>query len=130
MQVMQLQVAEQRQIQKEEKTRRREEMNQLKTKDPGLYVKMLYDRRKGLKEKIRTIKAHKEDFYVRKNKHQRMLKIIDSYLDKRYDGVEGGGDAELDYLNKEMNNANSDVENYESKLFEVETELREVDPSK
>ena len=125
---MHQQAAEQRLVRKEEKARKKEEMVELKTDNPKVFIHILYEKRKGLKEKIRKIKAFKEDFYVRKNKNQRMLKIIDSYLDKKYDGSDKG-DAELENLNREMNNANSDVENYESKLLEVETELREVDPS-
>jgi chromosome segregation ATPase len=129
MQIMHQQAAEQRLAKKEEKAKKKEEMAQMKTENPQIFIKMLYEKRKGLKDKIKKIKAFKEDFYVRKNKNQRMLKIIDSYLDKKYDGTDKG-DAELETLNKEINNANSDVENYESKLLEVETELREVDPSK
>ena len=74
------------------------------------------------------MKAFKEDFYMRKNKNQRMLRMIDSYLDKKHDDADTA-DQEYENLNKEINNVNSDVENYESKLMDVENELREVDPS-
>jgi len=123
MQVMHQQAAEQRLLKKEEKAKQREEMNRLKTEDPAKYIRMLYERRKGLKDEIRKIKAFKEDSHLRKAKNQRMLNIIDSYLDNEKP------DVELHTLNKEINNAsNSDIEHYESKLQEVETELREIDP--
>lgn len=123
MQVMHQQAAEQRLLKKEEKAKQREEMTRLKTEDSAKYIRMLYERRKGLKDEIRKIKAFKEDSHLRKAKNQRMLNIIDSYLDN------DKPDVELHTLNKEINNAsNSDIENFESKLQEVETELREIDP--
>ena len=103
-------------------------MNQLKVENLGQYIKVMYEKRKSLKDKIRKVKAFKEDFYVRKSKNQRMLKMIDSYLEKKHDGTDKA-DTEFENLNKEINSVNSDVENYESKLLEVENELREVDPS-
>lgn len=123
MQVMHQQAADQRLLKKEEKAKKKEDMMKLKTEDPGLYIKMLYEKRKGLKDELRKIKAFKEDFHLRKMKNQRMLNLIDDFLDS------DKADGELQILNKEINNqGNSDVENFESKLQEVENELREIDP--
>lgn len=126
--MVQQQAAEQRLIRKEEKARKQEEMNKLKEADPVEYIRLLYEKRKHIKDKIRKIKVNKDDFNIRKNKNQRMLKIIDSFLDKKED-ENSKADADLENLNKEINTINSDIENYESKLQEVENELREVDPS-
>lgn len=129
MQIMHQQAAEQRLVRKEEKAKKKEEMDKLKTDDPEKYVGLLHDKRKKLKDKIHKIKAFKEDFYLRKSKNQRMLKMIDNYLDNKHENIDKA-DAEFETINKEINNLNSDVENYESKLMEVENELREADPSR
>jgi chromosome segregation ATPase len=129
MQVMHQQAAEHRLVRKEEKTRKKEELKKLKDENLPQYIKLMHDKRKGLKDKIRKVKAFKEDFYVRKSKNQRMLKMIDNYLEKKHENSDKA-DAEFENINKEINSVNSDVENYESKLLEVENELREVDPCK
>lgn len=121
MQVMHQQAAEVRQAKKEEKAKKKEELARMKSTNPEHYIKMLQDKRKNLKDKIRTKKSMREDFNARKSKNQRMMKILDNYLEKDGD--------ESEWLQKELNTVNSDVENYEAKLIDVETELRDVDPT-
>lgn len=55
--------------------------------------------------------------------------MIDSYLEMKEDDDEKG-ESDLDKLNKELsNNLTEDLEQYESQLMDIETEIRELDPS-
>lgn len=127
MQVMQKQAAEQRIITKERKRVANIELEKQKSESPKLYLSQLYDRRKNIKDKIRNMKQFKEDTNIRKSKNMKMLTILDNYQDGKVSNYEQA-ENEIDMMTKEMRDINSDVENYETKLVEVESEIRQFHP--
>jgi len=69
----------------------------------------------------------KEDNNVRKSKNLKMLSVLDNYLDGKVDDYEQA-EQEIDLMTKELRDINSDMEDYENKLVEVDTEIRTMDP--
>ena len=65
----------------------------------------------------------KEDNNVRKSKNLKMLSVLDNYLDGKVDDYEQA-EQEIDLMTKELRDINSDMEDYENKLVEVDTEIR------
>jgi actin-related protein 5 len=128
MQHMQKTSAERRIITKERTRIEKIEIEKLKTESPKLYLNQLYGKRKGIKDKIKTMKQFREDNNVRKTKNLKMLNVLDNYLDGKVDDYEEA-EQEIDMLTKEMRDVNSDMENYETKLAEVEGEIRGLDPN-
>ena len=121
--LMQKHAHEQRIFQKKKKKQEKDQLDQLKEESPKIYLSNLHDKRKVIKDKLKNIKMFKEDNNVRKSKNLRMLNVLDNYLDGKVDDYEQA-ENEIDVMTKELRDINSDMENYENKLLEIETEIR------
>ncbi|KAL4456886.1 hypothetical protein ABPG74_014524 [Tetrahymena malaccensis] len=133
LQIIQKQAAETRAEKKALEKQKKEEIIKMKTSNPEVYLNMLYEKRLKIIKKVDEKKKHQQELSTRNSRvnQKRMQTIAQLGASEKIgkDDNFGMNDEDWNIYIGIQRDYESDEENQEMKLNEIEIELREMDPN-